>query len=127
MPPLRLGPLVYTFTFRTLHLVSGVRKLSCQFGFSRFSIIFTLCTRLSPRHRPCGSTPVIPHHRQSLIETARNANMEYININYGGQDSQSRASSIIPANYDDLQDQLQAALTRIAVLEGNLEEERQVR
>ena len=34
---------------------------------------------------------------------------------------------MIPANYDDLQDQLQAALTRIAVLEGNLEEERQVR
>ena len=51
--------------------------------------------------------------------------MEQININYGGQDSQSRASSVIPANYDDLQDQLQAALTRIAVLEGNLQEERQ--
>ena len=49
--------------------------------------------------------------------------MEQININYGGQDSQSRASSVIPANYDDLQDQLQAALTRIAVLEGNLQEE----
>ena len=30
---------------------------------------------------------------------------------------------MIPANYDDLQDQLQAALMRIAVLEGNLEEE----
>ena len=49
--------------------------------------------------------------------------MEQIKINYGGQDSQSRASSVIPANYDDLQDQLQAALTRIAVLEGNLQEE----
>ena len=49
--------------------------------------------------------------------------MEQININYGGQDSQSRASSLIPANYDDLQDQLQAALTRIAALEGNLQEE----
>ena len=34
---------------------------------------------------------------------------------------------MIPANYDDLQDQLQAALTRIAVLKGNLEEERQAR
>ena len=34
---------------------------------------------------------------------------------------------MIPANYDnDLQDQLQAALTRIVALEGNLEEERQV-
>ena len=53
--------------------------------------------------------------------------MEQININYGGQDSQSRASSVILANYDDSQDQLQAALTRIAVLEGNLEEERQAR
>ena len=53
--------------------------------------------------------------------------MEQITINYGGQDSQSRAPSVIPANYDDLQDQLQAALTRIAVLEGNLQEERQVR
>ena len=53
--------------------------------------------------------------------------MEYININYRGQDSKSRASSVIPANYNGLQDQLQAALTRIAVLEGNLEEERQVR
>ena len=53
--------------------------------------------------------------------------MEQININYGGQDSQSRASSVIPANYDDLQDQLQAALTRIAALEGNLQEERQAR
>ena len=53
--------------------------------------------------------------------------MDQININYGGQDSQSRASSIIPANYDDLQDQLQAALMRIAVLEGNLQEERQAR
>ena len=53
--------------------------------------------------------------------------MDQININYGGQDSQSRASSIIPANYDDLQDQLQAALTRIAALEGNLQEERQAR
>ena len=53
--------------------------------------------------------------------------MEQININYGGQDSQSRASSVIPANYDDLQDQLQAALTSIAALEGNLEEERQAR
>ena len=53
--------------------------------------------------------------------------MEQININYGDQDSQSRASSVIPANYDDLQDQLQAALTRIAALEGNLQEERQVR
>ena len=52
--------------------------------------------------------------------------MEQININYGRQDSQSRASSVIPANYDDLQDQLQAALTRIAALEGNLQEERQV-
>ena len=51
--------------------------------------------------------------------------MEQININYGGQDSQSRASSVIPANYDDLQDQLQAALTRIAALEGSLQEERQ--
>ena len=49
--------------------------------------------------------------------------MEQININYSRQDSQSRASSVIPANYDDLQDQLQAALTRIAVLEGNLQEE----
>ena len=49
--------------------------------------------------------------------------MEQININYGGQDSQSRASSVIPANYDDLQGQLQAALTRIAALEGNLQEE----
>ena len=55
--------------------------------------------------------------------TARNAKMEQININYGGQDSQSRASSVIPANYDDLQDQLQAALMRIAALEGNLQEE----
>ena len=53
--------------------------------------------------------------------------MEQININYGGQDSQSRASSVIPANYDDLQDQLQAALTRIAALEGNLQEEHQAR
>ena len=53
--------------------------------------------------------------------------MEQININYGGQDSQSRASSAIPANYDDLQDQLQAALMRIAALEGNLQEERQAR
>ena len=53
--------------------------------------------------------------------------MEQININYGGQDSQSRASSMIPANYDDLQDYLQAALTRIAALEGNLEVERQAR
>ena len=53
--------------------------------------------------------------------------MENININYGGQDSQSRASSVIPANYDDLQDQLQAALTRIAALEGNLAAERQAR
>ena len=53
--------------------------------------------------------------------------MENININYGGQDSQSRASSVIPANYDDLQDQLQAALTRIATLEGNLATERQAR
>ena len=52
--------------------------------------------------------------------------MEQININYGGQDSQSRASSVIPANYD-LQDQLRAALTRIAALEGNLQEERQAR
>ena len=52
--------------------------------------------------------------------------MEQININYGGQDSQSRASSVIPANYDDLQDQLQAALTRILALEGNLQNERQV-
>ena len=48
--------------------------------------------------------------------------MEQININYVRQDSQSRASSIILANYDDLQDQLQAALMRIAVLEGNLQE-----
>ena len=53
--------------------------------------------------------------------------MDQININYGGQDSQSRASSVIPANYDDLQDHLQAALTRIAALEGNLQEERQAR
>ena len=53
--------------------------------------------------------------------------MEQININYGGQDSQSRASSVIPANYDDIQDQLQAALTRIAALKGNLQEERQAR
>ena len=53
--------------------------------------------------------------------------MEQININYGGQDSQLRASSVISANYDDLQDQLQAALTMIAALEGNLQEERQVR
>ena len=53
--------------------------------------------------------------------------MEQVNINYGGQDSQSRASSVIPANYNDLQDQLQAALTRIAALEGNLQEECQVR
>ena len=53
--------------------------------------------------------------------------MDQININYGGQDSQSRASSVILANYDDLQDQLQAALTRIVALEGNLQEERQVR
>ena len=53
--------------------------------------------------------------------------MEQININYGGQDSQSRASSVIPANYDDLQGQLQAALTRIEALEGNLQEERQAR
>ena len=53
--------------------------------------------------------------------------MEQINTNYGGQDSQSRASSVIPANYDDLQDQLQAALTRIAALECNLQEEQQVR
>ena len=53
--------------------------------------------------------------------------MEQININYGGLDSQYRASSVIPANYDDLQDQLLAALTRIAVLEGNLQEERQAR
>ena len=53
--------------------------------------------------------------------------MEQININYGGQDSQSRASSVILANYDDLQDQLQAALTRIAVFEDNLQEERQAR
>ena len=53
--------------------------------------------------------------------------MENININYGGQDSQSRSSNVIPANYDDLQDQLQAALTRIAALEGNLEAERQAR
>ena len=53
--------------------------------------------------------------------------MEQININYRGQDSQSRASSVILANNDDLQDQLQAALTRIAALEGNLQEERQVR
>ena len=30
-------------------------------------------------------------------------------------------------NYNDLQDQLQAALTRIAALEGNLEEEHQAR
>ena len=51
--------------------------------------------------------------------------MEQININYGGQDSQSRASSVIPANYDDLQEQLQAALMRIAALEGNLQEARQ--
>ena len=49
--------------------------------------------------------------------------MEQININYGGQDRQSRASSVIPANYDDLQVQLQAALTKIAALEGNLQEE----
>ena len=42
--------------------------------------------------------------------------MEQININYGGQDSQLRASSVIPANYDDLQDQLQAALTRVVAL-----------
>ena len=53
--------------------------------------------------------------------------MEQININYGRQDSQSRASSVILANYDGLQDQLQAALTRIAALEGNLQEERQAR
>ena len=53
--------------------------------------------------------------------------MEQININYGGQDSQLRASSVIPANYDDLQDQLQAQLTRIAALEGNLQEEHQAR
>ena len=53
--------------------------------------------------------------------------MEQININYSRQDSQSRASSVIPANYDDLEDQLQAALTRIAALEGNLEEECQAR
>ena len=53
--------------------------------------------------------------------------MEQININYGGQDSQSRASSVIPANYDDLQDQLQAALTRIAALEGNVQDECQAR
>ena len=53
--------------------------------------------------------------------------MEQMNINYIGQDSQSRASSVIPANYDDLQDQLQAALRRIAALEGNLREEFQVR
>ena len=39
----------------------------------------------------------------------------------------SRGLSVIPANYDDLQDQLQAALTRIAALEGNLQEERQAR
>ena len=52
--------------------------------------------------------------------------MEQISINYGGQGSQSRASSVISANYDDLQDQLQAALTRIAALEGNLQEECQV-
>ena len=51
--------------------------------------------------------------------------MDQININYGGQDSQSRASSVIPANYDDLQDQLRATLTRIAALEGNLQEEQQ--
>ena len=49
--------------------------------------------------------------------------MEQININYGGQDSQSRASSVIPANYDDLQNQLRAALMRVAALEGNMEEE----
>ena len=53
--------------------------------------------------------------------------MEQVNINYGGQDSQSRASSVIPANYDDLQDQLQAVLTRIAALKGNLQEECQAR
>ena len=51
--------------------------------------------------------------------------MEQININYGGQESQSRTSLVIPANYDDLQDQLQAALMRIAALEGNLQEEHQ--
>ena len=32
---------------------------------------------------------------------------------------------MIPAHYEDLQDQLQVALMRIAALEGNLEEERQ--
>ena len=53
--------------------------------------------------------------------------MDQININYRGQDSQSRASSVIPANYDDLQDQLQAALTRSAALQGNLQEECQAR
>ena len=53
--------------------------------------------------------------------------MDQININYGGQDSPSRASSVIPANYNDLQDLLQAALTRIAVLEGNLQEVQQAR
>ena len=53
--------------------------------------------------------------------------MDQININYGGQNSQSRASSVIPANYDDLQDQLQVALMRIVALEGNLEEEHQAR
>ena len=53
--------------------------------------------------------------------------MDQININYGGQDSQLRASSVFPANYDDLQDQLRAALMRIAALEGNLEEEHQAR
>ena len=51
--------------------------------------------------------------------------MEQININYGGQDSQSRASSVILANYNDLKDQLQAALTRIVALEANLQEEHQ--
>ena len=65
------------------------------------------------------------YHVTDRVQLRQHAKMEQININYGGQDSQSRASSVIPANFDDLQDQLQAALTRIAALEGNLQEERQ--
>ena len=54
--------------------------------------------------------------------------MEQINLNNNGQDNWSAVPlSAIPANYDDLQDWLQAALMNIAALEGNRAAEYQAR
>ena len=52
--------------------------------------------------------------------------MEWININYSSQELQFKAFPVIPANYNDLQAQLQAGLTRIEALEGNVAAECQV-